>query len=297
MVTVGSILGGTFRFIGNNVRAILVWSAILFLLTLLMMVMMRPFYEAQIASLQQPGAVPAAPPMGSFLAFMLVGFAVVVILAAATFRAVLFPEQSRFAYLRVGMDELRLLGCALILVIGFYLIMFVLGIVLGLVLAIVFAAAGGGAGAITASALIGLAGLVFSTWLVTRLALAGPLTILERKIVIGPAWRLTRGHFWSLLGAYAVMMLILFAVYGAIFVVRMGPAMADMFHPTDQAAALRVASAQTAAYSMSLKNIVIAALSSLIFAFAHALYAGGVAVAADQLVNRGGARRLDEVFE
>jgi len=294
MVTVGSILGGTFRFVGNNIRAILVWSAIIVVLNLVMMAMMRPLYEAQIATLQQAGAVPAMPPFGSFFLAMLVGLAVFVILAAATFRAVLFPDQSRFAYLRVGMDELRLLGCALILIVGFYLIMIVVGVAVGIVLAIISTAAGGGA--VMASVLIGLVIFILSAWLMTRLALAGPMTILERKIVIGPAWRLSRGHFWQLLGAYIVIMLILFAVYGLIFLIRMGPAMTDMLHPTDQAAALRVASAQSAAYALSLKNIVIAIVTSLIMGFAHALYAGGVAVATDQLANRGGAQRLGEVF-
>jgi len=294
MVTVGSILSGTFRFIGNNVRAIMVWSGIIFLLSLIMMVMMRPWYEAQIAMLQQQaGAVPAMPPVGSFFLAMFVGLVVFVMLAAATFRAVLFPEQDRFAYLRLGMDELRLLGCALVLIICFYLIMIVVGIA---AMVLVMATTALGATGII-SLLIGVAMIALSAWLMTRLALAGPLTILQHKIVIGPAWRLSRGHFWPLLGAYFVVMLILFAAYAVIFLVRMGPAMTDMFHPTDQAAALRVATAQIAAYTLSLKNIVLTLVMSLVMGFAHALYAGGVAVATAQLVDRGGGRRLNEVFE
>jgi len=295
MVTVGSILSGTFRFIGNNVRAILVWSAILFVLSLVMMVMMRPLYEAQIAMLGQAGAVPARPPVGSFFLAMLVGLLVLVMLAAAAFRAVLFPEQDRFAYLRLGMDELRLLGCVLILIIGFYLIMIVVGIAVGMVLALAGAAFGGGV--VVMSLLIGFAMIALGAWLTTRFALAGPLTILERKIVIGPAWRLSRGHFWHLLGAYVVVGLILFVIYAVVFLIRMGPAMTDMFHPTDQAAAMRVASAQIAAYTLSLKNIVITLVMSLVMGFGHALYAGGVAVATAQLVDRGGGQRLSEVFE
>jgi len=48
---------------------------------------------------------------------------------------------------------------------------------------------------------------------------------------------------------------------------------------------------------LSLKNIVITAISSVVFGFAHALYAGGIAVAAAQLSGGGGERRLNEVFE
>jgi len=295
MVTVGSILSGTFRFVGNNVRAILVWSAIIFVLNLVMMATMRPLYETQIAMLQQAGAPPAMPAIGPFFLAMLVGLAVFVMLAAATFRAVLFPEQGRFAYLRLGMDELRLLGCALVLIICFYLIMIVVGVAMAMVLALVSATLGGSA--VTGALLVGVPMLILSAWLTTRLALAGPLTILQRKIVIGPAWRLSRGHFWQLLGAYVVIVLILFAVYAVIFLIRMGPAMTDMFHPTDQAAALRVATAQTAAYTLSLVNVIIVLATSLIMGFAHALYAGGVAVATAQLVDRGGSQRLSDVFE
>lgn len=295
MVTVGSILSGTFRFVGNNVRAILVWSAIIFVLNLVMMATMRPLYETQIAMLQQAGAPPAMPAIGPFFLAMLVGLAVFVMLAAATFRAVLFPEQGRFAYLRLGMDELRLLGCALVLIICFYLIMIVVGVGMAMVLALVSATLGGSA--VTGALLVGVPMLILSAWLTTRLALAGPLTILQRKIVIGPAWRLSRGHFWQLLGAYVVIVLILFAVYAVIFLIRMGPAMTDMFHPTDQAAALRVATAQTAAYTLSLVNVIIVLATSLIMGLAHALYAGGVAVATAQLVDRGGSQRLSDVFE
>jgi len=295
MVTVGSILSGTFRFVGNNVRAILVWSAIIFVLNLVMMATMRPLYETQIAMLQQAGAPPAMPAIGPFFLAMLVGLAVFVMLAAATFRAVLFPEQGRFAYLRLGMDELRLLGCALVLIICFYLIMIVVGVAMAMVLALVSATLGGSA--VTGALLVGVPMLILSAWLTTRLALAGPLTILQRKIVIGPAWRLSRGHFWQLLGAYVVIVLILFAVYAVIFLIRMGPAMTDMFHPTDQAAALRVATAQTAAYTLSLVNVIIVLATSLIMGLAHALYAGGVAVATAQLVDRGGSQRLSDVFE
>ena len=295
MVTVGSILSGTFRFIGDNVRAILVWSAILLLMSLVMMAMMRPFYEAQIAMLQQAGGPPAMPQMGSFFLVMLMGLVVFVILAAAAFRAVLFPEQSRFAYLRLGMDELRLLGCALVLLIAFYLVMLVVGVVAGVLLGLVAAILGGSA--LAAMAFLPLVMLVPCAWLMTRLALAGPLTIMQRKIVIGPAWRLSRGHFWQLFGAYLVIMLVLFVVYGGFFLVRMGPTMTDMLHPTDQAAALRVASAQAAAYTLSLKNIVMALVTALIMGFAHALYTGGLAVATAQLIDRGGGQLLSEVFE
>lgn len=295
MVSIGSILSGTFRFVGSNVRSILVWSGVLFLMTIGMMVLMRPFYQAQVALLQRADATPAAPPFGSFLLALLFVLIVSVVLLAGAFRAVFFPDQARLAYLRLGMDELRLLGCALILVIGFYLLMIVAGIVLGL--AVLVGTTAFGASPTAGAIVIAGVSFVLSAWLVTRLSLALPMTLLERKIVIGPAWRLTRGHFWQLLGAYVVIFLVVMVAYAVIFLLRTGPSFTDLLHPRDQAAAARVATAQLAALSLTGRTLVIAAVTSVIGGFAYSLCAGVAGIATAQLTNRGSQQHLGQIFE
>lgn len=290
MVTVGSILSGTFGFVRDNIRAILVWSGLFFLLSLGLMLIMQPFYAAQLATMQA-GAV-APPQFGPLLLMMVLLLVVMTVVWAAVFRAVLFPEQSRFAYLRLGMDELRLLGCVLVLLIAFYLLMLVSGIVLAILGAAVMGV-GGAAGGVVA---VALAALVLSLWLGTRFSLAGPLTILERKIIIGRSWRMTRGNFWRLLGAYLVVLVLLAIVYGALSLLR-NPGFATMMRPASLEAQQQLVAAQAQAFSFSLKNIVIAVVTSVIGGFALALHAGVTAVATAQLVDRRGEQHLSEVFE
>jgi hypothetical protein len=294
MVTVGSILGATFRFAGDNVRAILVWSGIIFLMSLVTMLIMRPFYAAQVAALQ--GGAVAPPNVGMLFLTITLSLLVFVVLWAAVFRAVLFPKESRFAYLRVGMDELRLLGCVLALLIAFYLIIAICGIVLGLIVGLLGAAIGG-MGAVSATIIFSALGmLILGLWLGTRFSVAGPLTLLERKVIVGPAWRTTRGNFWPLLGAYVVIVLLLVALYTPVMFAR-GVSFGTMFKPLGIDTQLQVASAQAARYTLSLKNVAISLVISVIGGFALALHAGAIGIAAAQLLNRRGQQQLSEVFE
>lgn len=43
---------------------------------------------------------------------------------------------------------------------------------------------------------------VFLIWLAVRLSLASPLTFDTRRVRVFGSFALTRGRFWSLLGAY-----------------------------------------------------------------------------------------------
>ena len=73
------------------------------------MALMQPVYSAQVAGLE--GGVQAPSEGLSFLNALLT-LLVYVVLWAAVIRAVLLPERGGPGYLRLGMDELRLLACA-----------------------------------------------------------------------------------------------------------------------------------------------------------------------------------------
>jgi len=139
----------------------------------------------------------------SFIGLILpVGLILGSVSQAAVNRAIVRPAESAFGYLRLGMDEVRVLVVQLALVI-------ILGLGFGLLAGAVFGALGAAIGMagegmapilslVMLAALIAFACLV--VWVAVRLSLAIPITVAERRIAIFDSWGMTRGHFWSLLG-------------------------------------------------------------------------------------------------
>jgi len=294
MITIGSIWGGTIRFVRSNTGPILVWSLIIFATSILSMLMMGPYYQARLAAMQ--GGSATLPSFAGFFGVALIALGVFVLLWAAVFRAVLFPEDRRFFYLRLGMDELRLLGTVLVVFVGGYLAVVVGGVIVTMVLvAIGKAVAGdGGAGLVAILAFVAL--FCVAIWAFVRVSPCGPLTIYRRKVIIGPAWRLTKGVFWRLLAAYLLLFVGLALVYGILLSVRMGPVLSDMAHPTDPAAAMRVAQWQAVNNgTVNGETIAYGLLTGLIGGVALAFHAGMTAVATRQLLGVGDTN-LDDVF-
>lgn len=287
MVTIGSIWGGTFRFIRSNIGPVLIWSGVVLLVTLVSGLAMAPFYQQRLAELQS--GIPAQPRLGAMFLPGLIWVALLTILWAAAFRAVFFPEQRRFAYMRLGMDELRLLGTSLILFLGGYIAMLIAGAVL---IGIGYAIGGG-----IVAAILGLVLFCAVVWAWTRVSPAGAMTILEHKVVIGPAWRLTRGAFWRLFGAYVLFGILILVVYGIVLSAEMGPILSDLAHPADPEAAARVAQWQADKAHLSVSLVVMSVVSGVLGGFTFAFQAGMIAVATEQLLDRGGATRLNQVFE
>jgi hypothetical protein len=131
-------------------------------------------------------------------------------LAAAMVRAVLRPLDDRFGYLRLGADELRQLGLfclALLVMLGVYIGVILVTVVVGVLL--VAAKAAPASVAVVAIALW-LFALVFVG---IRLSLAPALTFDTRRINLFGSWAMTRGRFWSLLGAYLLAFALVLVVY------------------------------------------------------------------------------------
>lgn len=131
------------------------------------------------------------------------------VLVCAVYRAVLRPQERAFGYLRLGADEARqvLLG----VVVALILLAAVVAATIGLILVAAGLAfiAGGNGGSASAMAmlvtLVSMAAIIaVYVWLLVRLSLTGPMTLMRGKLSIGEGWALTRGHFWKLLGAYFI---------------------------------------------------------------------------------------------
>lgn len=298
MVTAGSILNGTFAFIRTHWKSVAIWTGILFVASFVSTgLLLRPLYTARLEAAQT--GVPSGSALGLALLLGLLFIVLFTVLWAAVFRAVMRPEERSFAYLRLGMDELRLLGAVLIVLVGGYAVFLILGIITGVMVGIVGQAAGLSAG-LTVGVILGLALIVGAIWVMVRISPFGPLTLFKRKIIIGPAWSLTRGAFWPLFGAYLVIGLILIAAYAVLMAVQMGSIFGDMMRPYDPAAVLRVAEWQAARYSnpYSGSAIILAIFQAIVGGVGLALQASSTAIAADRLLGGGGAPRdLRAVYE
>ncbi|WP_339914955.1 hypothetical protein [uncultured Brevundimonas sp.] len=138
------------------------------------------------------------------------------VLNAAVARAVVRPAESGWGYLRIGMDELRVLGVSLVLGLAFILIEVVCFGLLGLLTGLTRAS--GIPMMWVVVVLAGFAAVAFLVWLMVRFSLAIPIVVAERRWALFESFALTRGHFWPLLGMalLAWVMTMLVALLGGI---------------------------------------------------------------------------------
>ena len=140
------------------------------------------------------------------------------VLTAAVARSVIRPEEKRFGYLRLGRDELRILGATLL--VG--LLMFVVTMA-GMTLVTLFLTLAASLGApflFLPAVLAGLGMAAAAVWLAVRLCLVAPMTFAEQRIAIKESWAMTRGRFWPLLGmaVLAGVMSMLVGLLGSIVI-------------------------------------------------------------------------------
>jgi hypothetical protein len=120
-------------------------------------------------------------------------------LAAAVARGVLTPRAGGFGYLRLGMDELRVLGITVVLSILFIILSILVFFGAGVIAGLASASVNTGVGVLL-GVLLGLAGMALLIWLSVRLSLAVPITVAENRFALFDSFAVTRGRFWPLLG-------------------------------------------------------------------------------------------------
>ncbi len=146
-----------------------------------------------------------------------ISFIVGAMLAAAVARGVLKPSGDVFGYLRLGMDEFRVLVVTFVLGLVMSLVAVVALVAFGMLIAAAQAAGGGGIAAI-AGVLGFLAVVCFIVWLSVRLCLAVPITVAEKRFAFFDSFGVTRGRFWPLLGMaiLAVVMVLIVQLLSSI---------------------------------------------------------------------------------
>lgn len=220
-----------FGVIGRNPLAVLVWAAFLLVVGVLPILGLLGGFIAsimQLAALETAGAEPTPeqvmPLLGSFFAMipvlMIAGLVLRTVLTSAIFRAVLFPEDKRWFYLRFGARELWL-G---LLIIVFGVLMFAVYMVLSLMMApFMFAAGFSGAGmnpddpAAAAGAMLMIVPIYFlllgvMVFLFVRFGMAFPMTFAQSQFRLFESWRFTRGNSWRIVLVGLLLLAILIGI-------------------------------------------------------------------------------------
>ena len=119
------------------------------------------------------------------------------VISTAIARSVIRPEDRRLGYMRLGKDELRVLGASLIVALIMFAVTFVGFMLVSLVAALAVAAPA----LWLAVVLLSLAVLAVVIWLSVRLSLVVPATFAEGRIAVKSAFAMTaKKVFWPLLG-------------------------------------------------------------------------------------------------
>lgn len=229
-----------FRIIREQPRTILIWAAVSLVIGLIVQFILITMFGEGLAELQGLTAAgaqnsdAAREAMQDILPFyvMVLPVALLMISAftAACYRAVLGIGDDRFGYLRLGRDELRLAALFLVfagLAMG---IIFALILVLGIlaaIAAVIQESSGSMAGTVIVGILGGVATLALipaAIWATVRLSLAAPMTLSQGRLAIFDSWRVTKGHFWPLFGAYVLALLLYVVVMALALIVFTGVA-------------------------------------------------------------------------
>jgi hypothetical protein len=212
-IYVGDAALAGFRLIGRQPLAVVGWAVFIFVGAMLpfglMLSVIGPEYLAFFQAAAAQGA--AGPPMAALAAFQqkmqalvllnplifVASMAVRSMLVCAVLRAVLEPQKSAWAYLRLGTQELwvalaTLVG-AIILVVGMMVAMIVVMILAGILAALKITAAAVIVGVAGWFAIIGV-----MIWLLARFCMALPLCFVERRFALFESWEFTRGYTGSL---------------------------------------------------------------------------------------------------
>jgi hypothetical protein len=225
-----------FRLTRERPRTVLAWALCYLVFSYLIGAVADLTLGAQsqslLADLKRASADPTAfwPAVQKMAPFFLAGLPLSVafqaIFTCAVYRAILRPEESARGYLRLGLDELRMMVLNL-----------VLGVIWGatvftVLLVALLAAAAAGTANESITVLIGdiLTVGVFcaAVTVLTRLSLAGPMTFAERRLRVFASWSLSKGVFWRLFGAYtlsfalgAIVLLLMLLIVGLVLNILM----------------------------------------------------------------------------
>ena len=224
-LSIGDAVGAGFGVIRRRPMSVLAWGVVQLAIAAMTLSVFGSFFidlALQALSNVQASAgskVPVAMPMSTDMIQRMMGMQSISMLLnlggvlvrsviyCAVIRAVLHPEQGRFAYLRIGSAELFVTILTIAAFFALTLAIIAPMLVIGLIVAGLAAAHAG-----TAAAIVGILGviatLVALAYVALRLSLVAPMIVDDGKMHLLDAWALTRRHA----GGLFMIALCLFAI-------------------------------------------------------------------------------------
>jgi len=198
-----------FRVVRRQPLALVFWSLFYAAIMVAAFAMIGPSligFVTATEQLEQSGATPTLEDFAPLFQMMGLLFAVLLpvsliasaMIYAAIARSVLRPGESAFGYLRLGMDEVRVLVVSVVLFLVFTVLLFVSSGLIGVAVGMTVAAETPALWLLVV--LLVLGAIALFAWLSVRLSLAIPITMAERRIAIFDSFGVTKGRFWPLLG-------------------------------------------------------------------------------------------------
>lgn len=220
MASVGSILGGAFGLLRERPVSVIIW-ALTYSVGSIILSLGLTFAMFGALMPDPQNAMQAGSMFGSMFGLMLLVYLAILFLGAvvmtAVFRAMLRPEEGGFAFMRLGMDELRMFGLIILVIIAGFIAILIGELLLFLLIMIVSVVLGQGMITGAISFLLGLSFFCAVIWAYVRISLILPLSYYRGRITVDGAWALTKGRFWTLFGSYFLVALI-FVIVGGVFV-------------------------------------------------------------------------------
>lgn len=222
--SIGTSIGDGFGLIARRPLAVFVWGLLMLAPTFGAMALLLPAMGEMFASMPDTDSAAAMDEafsevmVGQMMQFQLasllsnvVQLLVMAVIYTAIFRAVLRPRERSFFSVRLGMDELRVAVVGLAIGVGLY-IAIIVAVLLSVGIGLGVGASDTTAGLWTGAGLA-LAVILGVLWLMARVSLIAPASVLYRDFAFAQGWTLAAGKGWALFGMNLLIWLMIMGIY------------------------------------------------------------------------------------
>ena len=231
--SIGTAIGDAFSLIRRRPLSVFVWGLLMVAPSAATFGLMLPMMGEMMVGMAEAGPDGGAQnaafaDMMQFQALSglmnLVQLFLTVVVYTAVMRAVLRPRESSFFSLRLGMDELRVGGVGIAIVVGIYIAMIVLTLI-GFAVGFAVWGVGSPMNWLVITGLI--VTVILVVWLaMARVSLIAPASVLYRGFAFPEGWRLARGQTGALFGMMLLALLLVLVIEVVVFGIGLAIAIA-----------------------------------------------------------------------